>query len=296
MPDEFEVAMSEAIRQSLVDNSTEASFTTPQHSKKPPPSSVKKASLAQENHAKIKRSKTKPLPSDLINFDEKDLDKFVKVTVIDENGHDIQVVTGFHTGEDGQLFDLTNVTTAQIRSVAKNIGINYAGSKTKFDCRVMMAQFITNSSNLDNRLKKNWYSSKTTNTNFRLINVVFSEKFVNDLKRVNDRKSRQDHKSSNTYKMFWTNVTAAYNSCIGSKVMKKNNGTPIEIDGYKNDDNNEDYTTILNDSDNDRIYEELKCDTSIDLTMVESFDFKALRKKVLNLFKIRDGFRYSRQQ
>jgi hypothetical protein len=155
MLDEFEFAISEPIRQSIVGNSTEELFTTPQDSEKPLPSSVKKANRDHETTTspKMKRNKTKPLPLALIYFNERDFVKFLKTTVIDENGHDIQVVSGSHTCEDGQLFDLTNVTTAQIRSVAKNIGINYAGSKTKFDCRVMMAHFITNSSNLDNRLK-----------------------------------------------------------------------------------------------------------------------------------------------
>jgi hypothetical protein len=111
--------------------------------------------------------------------------------------------------------------------------------------------------------------------------------------------------------MFWMNATEAFNSCIRSKIManpkpqkkpKTNDNMNVSGDNdevvmdTKNDSDDsvvsdteyrDNYSIIINPKKNHRILEELVLDTTIDLSKVDRLDVETLRKKVLDLFKIR---------
>jgi hypothetical protein len=54
-----------------------------------------------------------------------------------------------------------------------------------------------------------------------LVNIIFHEDFVIDLKTVNDIKSQKDIETANTYGMFWIKVGCAFNSCVDDHLIKK---------------------------------------------------------------------------
>ena len=50
-------------------------------------------------------------------------------------------------------------------------------------------------------------ASRLTSTLCRIVNVVFSEQFVDKFLSVNDRMSRRDHETKKTFKSFWIKAT-----------------------------------------------------------------------------------------
>jgi hypothetical protein len=124
-------------------------------------------------------------------------------------GNDVFVVSTI-TLEDGSKFLLSKLTTFQFRAFCKNVGVPSCDSRTKFECMMFIANYITyHGDKLCNKLKPSKYASRLTNKICRITNIVFDEKFIEDFKTVNDIKSRKDHESRKTYNNFWINATKA---------------------------------------------------------------------------------------
>jgi hypothetical protein len=251
----------------------------------------------------------KELPVEFIDFDFSDFSKFLVDTSIDVNpksktkGETITQVLSVVIDDSGKSFQLTNLTVFQTRYFCKRVGLQYCGSKNKQVCRQLLAHHIQFNNNLDPQLEPSWYATKIMNNICRLVNVVFGESFIEDFKTVNDIKNRRDHETKTTYKSFWIKVTRAYNSCLendGSenqrqqKTQRTNNNEEISVSAKlpTNDDESvgeieDDYLLILNPSNNLHITRELELNMAIDLTKVDRIDVDNLRKKIIELFKIR---------
>ena len=95
--------------------------------------------------------------------------------------------------------------------------MTHTGSLSKFEIRKSIATYFQGMENLEESgITPTNNASRRTSTILRLVNVIFSEQFIEDLLKVNDAKSRQDHETFNTHKDFWIRATIAHNSCIDS--------------------------------------------------------------------------------
>jgi hypothetical protein len=310
--------------------------------------------MAEDIEGTPKKSNTrkkKELPPELSNISIKDGSMFKNETIIDRRNDNLPTfnklidVAKTIKIDDNLSFEINDLSIDQIRVLCKKIGMRYCGNRPKLECRILIADhFKFHDTIAHHNLKPTWYASKVTSSICRVVNVVFSESFVEDFKKVNDRKSRQDHETARTYKSFWNKTTKAFNSCIDndnnnnttgkndeftdfddgttvaqslitqdfSKIDRDDNNRKaignIEIDlenaddntassvgnrsDLTEDDNNEDFggddfTTIVNVSKNTYITTDLVGDTDLDLLSVNRLSVEAFRKKVLDLFRIR---------
>ena len=98
---------------------------------------------------------------------------------------------------------LDQLTTDQVCLVARNIGVPNLGSKTKFICHLTMASHFEFQHQLSIfGLSPTARANQTTANICRAVNVIFSNQFIEELKKVNDKKSQADHKSGNTHRHF----------------------------------------------------------------------------------------------
>ena len=91
------------------------------------------------------------------------------------------------------------------------------------------------------------WANQTTANVCRAVNVIFSDQFIEDLKKVNDRKSQADHESRNTHKHFWIRAVMAYNNRLDDDVMDdgstEHTAVAIPEDNKSTTDN--DFATFL---------------------------------------------------
>ena len=127
-------------------------------------------------------------------------------------------VKGIGQNEDDIVLD--HLTTDQVHSFARNIGVPNLGLKNKFVCHLAIASHFEFQLQLSNfGLSPTAQANQTTANVCRAVHVIFSEQFIEDLKKVNDRKSRADHESGNTHKHFLIRAAMAYNNRLDDDVV-----------------------------------------------------------------------------
>ena len=95
-------------------------------------------------------------------------------------------------GQNDNDIVLDHLTTDQVCLFARNIGVPNLGSKTKFVCHLAIASHFKFQHQLSSfGLSPTAWANQTTANVCRAVNVIFSEQFIKDLKKVNDRKVRQ---------------------------------------------------------------------------------------------------------
>ena len=120
-------------------------------------------------------------------------------------------VKGIEQNDNDIILD--HLTTDQVHLFARNIGVPNLGSKNKFVCHLAMASHFEFQHQLSSfGLSPTAWANQTTANVCRAVNVILSDQFIEDLKKVNDRKSWADHESRNTHKHFWIWAAMAYNN------------------------------------------------------------------------------------
>lgn len=250
-------------------------------------------SQEQISNAPTKKRKVKPLPEILATLSDKDKDRFTFALECDPNpksktyGKEYNVVQKVKVNDNDEYFDLTTLNQDQIRMLCRNIGVTNCGSSSKFVCRKTIASYLLYRESLQKvGLAPTSHSSRVTSTVCRAVNVVFSSQFLDDFLKVNDRKNRQDHESSNMYKDFWIRATIAHNSF--SETPMDSSADDCSFDTVEKDDNDaeKEFCTLVI-PDGDIHLSQLVEDTDLNLRNVDQYNTEAFRKKIMNLFKIR---------
>ena len=92
-------------------------------------------------------------------------------------------------GQNDKDIVLDQLTTDQVRLFARNIGVPNFGLKNKFVCHLAIASHFKFQQQLSNfGLSPTAWASQTTANVCRAVNVIFSEQFIKDLKKVNKEK------------------------------------------------------------------------------------------------------------
>ena len=208
-----------------------------------PSTPVTKATLQMSNmstpvtkpFAKQQR-KIKLLPNPITNMTSADshclviseeLDPHSKSKTYGKSLHVVGRVKGI--GQNDNDIVLDHLTTDQVCLYARNIGVPNLGLKNKFVCCLAIASHFKFQQQLSNfGSSPTAWANQTTANVCRAVNVIFSEQFIEDLKKVNDRKSWADHESGNTHKHFWIRVAMAYNNRLDERMphfftIKQNN-------------------------------------------------------------------------
>ena len=129
-------------------------------------------------------------------------------------------VKGIKQNDDNVILD--HLTTDQVRLFARNIGVPSLGSKNKFVCRLAMVSHFEFQYQLSSfGLSPTAWANQTTANVCWAINVIFSNQFIEELKKVNDKKSQVDHESGNTHKHFWIRAAMAYNNRQDNDVVEE---------------------------------------------------------------------------
>ena len=171
------------------------------------------------------KRKVKDFPPELAWVTDQDRKDFLLVMEVDTNkkskhfGHDQLVAQSVKVtiNDVERVVDLNSLVVDHLRRLCKNLGMTHTGSHSKFEIRKSIATYFQGMENLEQSgITPTTVASRRTSTILRLINVIFSEQFIEDLLKVNDAKSRQDHETFNTHKDFWIRATIAHNSCVDS--------------------------------------------------------------------------------
>ena len=154
--------------------------------------------------------KIKPLPNPIADMTSADshhliiseeLDPHSKNKTYGKLMHVTSRVKGI--GQNDNDIVLDHLTTDQVCLLARNIGVTNLGSKNKFVCRLAIASHFEFQHQLSSfGLSPTAQANQTTANICRAVNVIFSEQFIEDLKKVNNRKSWADHESGNTHNHF----------------------------------------------------------------------------------------------
>ena len=163
--------------------------------------------------------KIKPLPNSIADMTSADSHHLVMSEELDPHsksktyGKSLCVVSRVKgIGQNDKDIVLDHLTTDQVCLFARNIGVPNLGSKNKFVCCLAVASHFKFQQQLSNfGLSPTAQANQTTANVCRAVNVISSEQFIMDLKKVNDRKSRADHESGNTHKHFWIRAAMVYN-------------------------------------------------------------------------------------
>ena len=123
-------------------------------------------------------------------------------------------------GQNNNDIVLDRLTTDQVHLFVRSIGVPNLGSKNKFVCHLAIASHFEFQHQLSSfGLSPTAWANQTTANVCRAVNVIFSEQFIEDLKKVNNRKSRADHESRNTHKHFWIRAVMVYNNRLDDDVV-----------------------------------------------------------------------------
>ena len=171
--------------------------------------------------------KIKPLPDSIANTTSADSHHLVMSEELDNQsksktyGKSMHVVTRIKgIGQNNEDIVLDQLMTDQVHLFARNIGVPNLGSKNKFVCHLAIVSHFKFQQQLSNfGLSPTAWANQTTANVCRAVNVIFSEQFIKDLKKVNDRKSQADHESGNTHKHFWIWAAMAYNNRLDDDVV-----------------------------------------------------------------------------
>jgi hypothetical protein len=154
--------------------------------------------------ASNRKRKIKALPSELVNVTDEDRSRFGLALELDPNprsknyGSECLVAKTVTVNVDNRevIVDLNTLAVDHLRILCKNLGVANCGNANKFECRKGMATFIKYQDELQQKgLTATSTASRLTSTICRIVNVVFSEQFVDEFLSVNDRMSRRDHET-----------------------------------------------------------------------------------------------------
>jgi hypothetical protein len=267
-----------------------------------------------------KKRKVKLLPTELALLNDSDQSRFIFGTHVDTNpkskfyGTDIEIAKSVLL-KDGSEFELSTLTIDQARRMCKNLGIVNCGSANKIGCFKAISSFFNYQQQLiASNLQPTSHSARITSSICRAINIVFSDVFLEEFSSVNDRKNRVDHENGTTNKMFWIKASDEHNRASSKLSNNNRKETIIEIDNDENgskqnddddddygkkpsattsdfiddddDDDNDDFTKIINTT-NDHYILELQANREINLRNVMTFSSDVFKKKITNLFRIR---------
>ena len=246
--------------------------------------------------AAIQQRKIKLLPDPIAEMTSADshcliiseeLDPHSKSKTYGKSMRVVSRVKGIEQNDDDIVLD--HLTTDQVCLFARNIGVPNLGSKNKFVCHLAMAshfefQHQLSSFGLSPTARAN---QKTANV-CRAVNVILSNQFIEELKKVNDRKSRADHKSRNTRKHFWIQAAMVYNNRQDDDVVdnRSTEHTAVVIP-EDNKSTMEDEFATLTISYEDPVLADLDTNEEVDLAQFEQMETNAFQKKCLDLFKVR---------
>ena len=195
-------------------------------------------------------------------------------------------VKGIEPNDDDVVLD--HLTTDQVCLFARNIGAPNLGSKNKFVCRLAMALHFEFQHQLSSfGLSPTARANQTTANVCRAVNVIFSNEFIEELKKVNDKKSRADHESGNTHKHFWIRVAMAYNNRQDNNVVEEGLTDPTAVViPEENESTTEDEFSTLIVSYEDPVLADLDVNEEVDLEQFEQMETNTFQKKCLDLFKV----------
>ena len=195
-------------------------------------------------------------------------------------------VKGIEPNDDDIILD--HLTTDQVRLFARNVGVPNLGSKNKFVCRLAMASHFEFQHQLSSfGLSPTARANQTTANVCRAVNVIFSNQFIEELKKVNDKKSRADHESGNTHKHFWIWAGIAYNNRQDDDAVGEGSNEPTAVAiPEENESTMEDEFSTLIVSYEDPVLADLDTNEEVDLEQFEQMETNAFRKKCLDLFKV----------
>ena len=142
--------------------------------------------------------KIKPLPNPIANMTSVDSHHLIILEELDPHskrkmyGKSMCVVSrvkGIGQNDDDIVLD--HLTTDQVHLFARSIGVPNLGLKNKFVCHLAIASHFEFQHQLSSfGLSPTAWANQTTANICRAVNVIFSEQFIEDLKKVNDRKSQ----------------------------------------------------------------------------------------------------------
>ena len=195
-------------------------------------------------------------------------------------------VKGIEQNDDNIVLD--HLTTGQVHFFARNIGVRNLGSKNKFVCHLAMVSHFEFQHQLSSfSLSPTAWPNQTTANVCRAVNVIFSNQFIEELKKVNNRKSRADHKSGNTHKHFWIWVAMVYNNRQDDDVVddRSTEHTAVAIPEDNKSTTEDEFTTLIV-SYKDPVLVDLDMNEEVDLAQFEQMETNAFQKKCLDLFKV----------
>ena len=240
--------------------------------------------------------KIKPLPDPIAEMTSADshcliiseeLDPHSKSKTYGKSMHVVSRVKGIEPNNANVVLD--HLTTDQVCLFARNIGVPNLGSKNRFVCRLAMASHFEFQHQLSSfGLSPTALANQTTANVCRAVNVIFSNQFIEELKKVNNKKSRADHESGNTHKHFWIWAVMAYNNRQDDNVVEEGSTDPTAVAiPEENESTMEDEFSTLIVSYKDPVLADLDVNEDIDLEQFEQMETNAFRKKCLDLFKVR---------
>ena len=204
-----------------------------------------------------------------------ELDPHSKSKTYGKSLHVVSRVKGIGQNDDGIVLD--HLTTDQVHLFARNIGVPNLGSKNKFVCHLAIVSHFEFQQQLSNfGLSPTAWANQTTANVCRAVNVIFSKRFIEDLKKVNDRKRQADHESRNTHKHFWIRAAMAYNNRLDDDVMddRSTEHTTVAIPEDNESTMDNDFATLIVSYDNP-VLAELDTNEEVDLAQFEQMEMNA---------------------
>ena len=153
--------------------------------------------VAMNDEANQKR-KVKSFPDELACITDQDRKNFVLALEVDHNkksayfGREELVAMSVTVTIDNveTVIDLKTMILDHLHQLCKNVGVKNVGSSNKFEIRKSLASYFKYLDELEKKgLAPTSIVSQMTSTILQAVNVVFTELFIEDFKKVNDRKS-----------------------------------------------------------------------------------------------------------
>ena len=244
-----------------------------------------------------RQRKIKPLPDSIAEMTSANSHRLVVSEELDPHSKSktygksmcvVSRVKGIKPNDDDIIF-LDHLTTDQVRLFARNVGVPNLGSNNKFVCRLAMVSHFEFQHQLSSfGLSPTARANQTTANVCRAVNVIFSNQFIEELKKVNDKKSRADHESGNTHKHFWIRAVMAYNNRQNDDVVEEGSNDPTAVAILEeNESTMEDEFSTLIVPYEDPVLANLDTNEEVDLEQFEQMETNAFRKKCLDLFEVR---------
>ena len=242
------------------------------------------------------QTKIKPLPDPIVEMTSTDSHRLIISDELDPHSKSktygksmcvVSRVKGIKPNDDDVVLD--HLTTDQVHLFARNIGVPNLGSKNKFVCHLAMVSHFKFQHQLSSfSLSPTAQVNQTTANVCRAVNVIFSDQFIEELKKVNDKKSQADDKSGNTHKHFWIQAAMAYSNRQDDDVVEEGLTEPTAVAiPEENESTMEDEFTTLIVSYEDPVLADLDANEEVDPAQFEQMETNAFRKKCLDLFKVR---------